>query len=305
MINNCISGKEFLQWYEKAKFNTDQAQISRSELDWFILQLTNLDRLSLRLESFKYSEQILIKIPFDQLTKMWEKRIKDQYPIQYLLGYTFWRNFTLKVSPDVLIPRPETEEIIDYAIQAIKNSKIPNLDTGNWVDLGTGSGAIACGLAEVFPNIIIHAVDDSKSALNMAQENAKNLGFSERIKFYHGFWWQPLTHLKGQVKAMISNPPYIPSGELPNLQTEVIKYEPYSALDGGLDGLKDILYLVNTASEYLCDGGIFLIEIMKGQGEKVTELLEKQGHYSNIKICFDLDNIDRFVLAFHHPNFKS
>lgn len=300
MINNYISSKEFLQWYQKAKIEGDQAQISREELDWFVLQLTPLDRLSLRLESFKNSEQILIKIPFDQLTKMWEKRLKDRYPIQYLLGFTFWRNFTLKVSPDVLIPRPETEEIIDYAIEAIKNSNIPNLDAGNWVDLGTGSGAIACGLAEVFPNMIIHAVDYSESALKIAQENAENLGFSERIKFYYGSWWQPLKHLKGQVKGMISNPPYIPSLELPNLQTEVIKYEPYLALDGGDDGLKDIRYLVNTAGEYLCDGGIFLIEMMKGQGEKVRELLKNKGHYSNIKICYDLDNVDRFILAFYH-----
>lgn len=295
-----ISTEEFLQWYHKAKIEATQGEISELELDWFILQVTTLDRLSLRLESFVNLPQIQLTISFEKLRQLWQKRIQDRVPWQYLMGVTYWRNFTLKVSPDVLIPRPETEEIIDYAVNAVKNSKIPDLDQGNWVDLGTGSGAIACGLAQVFPNIIIHAVDYSASALNMAQTNAENLGFAERIKFYQGSWWQPLTHLKGQIKGMISNPPYIPTAELKNLQPEVIKYEPYLALDGGEDGLKDIRYLVNSGSEYLVDGGIWLIEIMKGQGKQVTELLTENGNYEQIEICYDLDQVDRFVLAYAH-----
>jgi release factor glutamine methyltransferase len=300
MTNNYVSGKDFFQWYCQGKIEADQANISRAELDLFILELTTLDRLSLRLESFKNVSEIGLKLPFNQLIQLWKRRVKDRYPIQYLLGFSHWRNFTLKVSPDVLIPRPETEEIIDYAIEGVKNSHIKDLDQGDWVDLGTGSGAIACGLAQVFPNIIIHAVDYSESALKIAQENAKNLGFSERIKFYQGSWWQPLNHLKGKIKAIVSNPPYIPTAQLENLQIEVIKYEPYLALDGGEDGLKDIRYLVNTAPQYLCEGGMWLIEMMKGQGETVKTLLKNQGDYSNIKICFDLDQVDRFALAFHH-----
>lgn len=298
MNNYYISSKQFNQWYNQAKIQANQNQISSYELDWLILELTNINRLDLKLQNFQSLPQINLKIPFDQLINLWEKRVNDRYPLQYLIGFTYWRNFKLKVTPDVLIPRPETEEIIDHAIAAIKNSKTPNLDRGDWVDLGTGSGAIACGLAQVFPNMIIHAVDYSQSALNIAQENAKNLGFANRIKFYQGSWWQPLSHLKGKVKGMISNPPYIPTAELKNLQIEVKKYEPYLALDGGEDGLKDIKYLINTAPEYLCDGGIWLIEMMKGQGETVKKLLENNGNYGNIKICYDLDKIDRFTLAY-------
>jgi release factor glutamine methyltransferase len=293
-----ISVQEFSQWYHQAKFDADEGEISRLELDWFVLEVTGLDRLSLCLESFYNLPQISLKIPFENLQELWQKRLQDRIPFQYLMGVTYWRNFTLKVTPDVLIPRPETEEIIDYAVNAVQNSKIPDLDRGIWVDLGTGSGAIACGLAQVFPHIIIHAVDYSESALKIAQTNGKNLGFAERIKFDQGSWWQPLNHLKGQIKGMISNPPYIPTSELLNLQPEVIKYEPYLALDGGEDGLKDIRYLVNSASEYLVHGGIWLIEIMKGQGKQVTELLIENGNYDQIQICYDLDQVDRFVLAY-------
>ena len=227
------------------------------------------------------------------------KRRGSGEPVAYVVGHKEFYSLQFKVNEHVLIPRPETEEIIEYAIEAVQKSNIKNLDEGDWVDLGTGSGAIACGLAEVFPNIMIHAVDYSEAALKIAQENAQNLGFSERIKFYQGDWWQPLQHLKGKVKAMISNPPYIPTQELPKLQTEVIKHEPVLALDGGENGLKDINYLINSAKEYLCDGGIFLIEIMKSQGKSIEKLLKQQGNYQDIKICFDYEKADRFAMAYY------
>lgn len=195
-----------------------------------------------------------------------------------------------------MIPRPETECLIDLAVAAVQNSD-RNLEQGHWVDLGTGSGAIALGLAAALPAAIIHAVDYSSDALAIAQKNAQNLG-ANSIKFYQGSWWQPLEFLKGQVSGMVANPPYIPTSLVPQLQPEVANHEPFLALDGGSDGLNCIRHLIETSPVYLQPGGVWLIEMMAGQAEIVTELLQNQGNYCNIEIHADLAGIERFALAY-------
>ncbi len=166
------------------------------------------------------------------------------------------------------------------------------------MDLGTGSGAISLGLADSFTQATIHAVDTSSKALTVATENAINEGFSSQIEFYQGSWWTPLQHLKGQVCGMVSNPPYIPTSLLSQLQPEVKDHEPILALDGGNDGLEAITYLINTSPDYLVSGGIFLVEMMAGQGEEVRQLLEASGCYQAIEILPDLGGIGRFALAY-------
>jgi Methylase of polypeptide chain release factors len=116
------------------------------------------------------------------------------------------------------------------------------------VDLGTGSGAIAIGLASALTNATIHAVDCSSEALAVARQNADNLGFAKRVNFYQGSWWEPLAFLKGRVSGMVSNPPYIPSSTVLTLQPEVLKHEPHLALDGGLDGLDCIRHFGRNGS---------------------------------------------------------
>ena len=196
----------------------------------------------------------------------------------------------------MLIPRPETELIIEIAQQATP----PKSSDCHWVDLGTGTGAIALGLASSFPQGKIHAVDSSVAALAIAKENAQLTKLQDRITFYHGSWWKPLSHLVGQVTGMVSNPPYIPSKELPTLQPEVFQHEPHLALDGGDDGLDAIRHLIATAPEYLISGGIWLIEMMAGQGETVVAMLSEQGDYRDIQIIRDLSQIERFVLAYRN-----
>ena len=111
----------------------------------------------------------------------------------------------------------------------------------------------------------------------------------------HGSWWQPISHLKGQITGMVSNPPYIPTQELPTLQPEVFQHEPHLALDGGDDGLDAIRYLAQSAPNYLVSGGIWLIEMMAGQGAKVVNILSEQRDYQDIQIIQDLSQIERFV----------
>lgn len=293
-----VSGQALWQWRQDALKFAREGDVPRFEVDWLLVEVAGLDPLTLRLESFKERAQIQLRYPLSVLSQLWQQRLRDRRPIQYLAGVTPWRHFSLKVSPAVLIPRPETEYLIDLAVEAVKHSLIPNLAAGDWVDLGTGSGAIALGLAEVFPTATIHSVDCSTDALAIAQENAQQLNLAQRIQFYQGSWWEPLDALKGQVSGMVSNPPYIPSSLVQQLQPEVRNHEPLLALDGGADGLDCIRHLIETSPNYLRAGGVWLIEMMAGQADTVAQLLCDRGSYRDIQIIPDLAGIDRFALAY-------
>ncbi|PSB49274.1 peptide chain release factor N(5)-glutamine methyltransferase [Cyanosarcina cf. burmensis CCALA 770] len=292
------SGLELWRWRQQAAIDAIAADVSPTELDWLLQEVAGLDTLSLRLELYKHQPQIQLKLPLAELDRLWQRRLQERLPVQYIAQITPWRDFKLAVSPAVLIPRPETEILIDLAVAAVNKSFVTGLERGHWVDLGTGSGAIAIGLAAVFPAAEVHAVDRSSSALVIAQSNAQNLGYGDRLKFYLGNWWEPLEFLQGQVCGMVSNPPYIPSNLVPQLQPEVANHEPHSALDGGADGLDCIRHLIATAPNFLRSGGLWLIEMMGGQAETVSELLQQQGSYMNIQIFADLAGIERFALAY-------
>ena len=290
---NSIAGENLSSWYQQAKESAIANYVDPGEVDWLVQTITELDSLSLRLGTWQNQAQIKSNKSLSELTKLWQQRLQERLPVQYLVETVFWRRFQLKVTPAVLIPRPETELIIDIALE---NSLISGSNQ-HWVDLGTGSGAIALGLADVFPEATIHAVDLSEEALKIAQENANSVNFNH-IQFYQGSWWSPLGSLQGQITGMISNPPYIPSSQIAQLQPEVANHEPRLALDGGDDGLNDIRHLIKTAPEYLVSGGIWLIELMVGQADIVVALLKQQGEYKDIKVFRDLAGIERFVLAY-------
>lgn len=289
-----VSGLQLWQWRNVAVQSAITHNVSPLEVDWLLQEIAGLDKLALRLESFKTRTQMEMRFSLEELNQLWKKRLHQRLPIQYITGVTPWRKFQLTVSDAVLIPRPETEILIDLAVDAAQTN---GLQSGNWADLGTGSGAISLGLAELLTNTTIHAVDCSPEALAVAQTNAKNLGFEERIKFYQGSWWQPLEHLRGKFAGMVSNPPYIPSETVLTLQPEVVNHEPHLALDGGNDGLDCIRHLIETSPIYLQTGGIWLVEMMAGQADTVRQLLEHNGNYRDISIHADLAGIERFAVA--------
>lgn len=294
-----VSGLQLWQWRNAAIKAAIANDVSVSEVDWLLLEIGDLDRLALRLESFKDKPEIQIKLTLQELDYLWQKRLHERLPVQYIAGVTPWRQFKIAVSSAVLIPRPETEYLIDLAVKAATTSHATlALDSGHWADLGTGSGAIALGLADALPKATIHAVDRSLEALAIAQANADNLGFGKQIRFYQGSWWEPLAALSGQFSGMVSNPPYIPSNTVSTLQPEVVNHEPHLALDGGADGLDCIRHLIETSPNFLQPGGVWLIEMMAGQVDAVRELLHNQGNYCNIQIHTDLAGIKRFALAY-------
>ncbi|MBE9128574.1 peptide chain release factor N(5)-glutamine methyltransferase [Coleofasciculus sp. LEGE 07092] len=297
-----VTGLALWQWRCDARQSAVKVGVPVSEVDWLLREVAGLDSLSLRLESFKERSLLKLSYPLSVLSQLWQQRIHQRLPIQYVVGVTPWRNFSLNVSPAVLIPRPETEYLIDLAVEATKHNPTLKLESGQWADLGTGSGAIALGLAEIFSDATIHAVDCSADALAIAQLNAQRLGFEPRIQFYQGSWYSPLNALQGQLSGMVSNPPYIPSNCLQHLQPEVRDHEPHLALDGGIDGLECIRDLIQTSANYLRPGGIWLIEMMAGQADTVVQLLHQQGSYCQIQIVSDLAGIDRFALAYRIDN---
>jgi release factor glutamine methyltransferase len=339
------TGATLWDWWKAAREEAIAAAIPLTEIDWLLRELTDLDSLALRLESFQTRPAIQLRLPFEELQQLWRQRVEARVPIQYLIGAAPWRQFLLQVSPAVLIPRPETECLIDLAIwaeeQKLKGAGTPEsrsrtetptqspdnqplttvhppispltphsspltplpspltpLPSPHWADLGTGSGAIALGLATTFPQATIHAVDCSEAALEMARLNAAAYQLQERIRFYQGSWFEPLAALKGKLSGIVSNPPYIPSAIVPELQPEVARHEPHLALDGGTDGLDFIRHLVRTAPDYLQTDGILLLEMMAGQAAIVTQLLHQQNRYHSIQIHADLAGINRFALAY-------
>ncbi|WOD37900.1 peptide chain release factor N(5)-glutamine methyltransferase [Nodosilinea sp. E11] len=301
--DNCITGAELWAWRVQALQAAKAAGVEAEEVDWLLTAVADVDRLGLKLGNVQQRSPIALRYPLSELDRRWQQRLSDRTPVQYLVGETPWRDLMLTVSPAVLIPRPETELIIDLAAAAVATSPIRDrLAQGLWVDMGTGSGAIALALAQTFPAARILAVDQSAAALAVAQHNADRTGLRDRITFYHGSWFEPLAAYRGQLSALVSNPPYIPSALLPTLQPEVIDHEPTAALDGGDDGLTALRILAAQAPVYLVPGGLWLAEIMAGQGEAVRDLLAAQGCYSEIEICLDLAGRDRFVRAIYTPD---
>jgi release factor glutamine methyltransferase len=296
-----VSGEALWEWRESTRqvtsaciHNSQTTDRYLWELDWLLTSVATVDRLSLKLETYRTRPTIAVERSLPELSVLWQHRLEGQVPVQYLLGRVGWRNFTLAVAPGVLIPRPETELLIDLAIAAMPHNCQESM---HWADLGTGSGAIALALATSFPTATIHAVDTSAVALEIAQQNAVQLGLTDRVRFYNGNWLAPLTSLKGTLTGIISNPPYIPSAQVPTLQPEVANHEPHLALDGGTDGLDAFRAIVKQAPQFLQSGGVLLLEMMMGQAIAVSSLLQS-GDYSDVQIHEDLAGIQRFAQAY-------
>lgn len=296
-----VSSQTLWQWRQQAIADLSQVQARslvdlKQELDWLLLEISDLTPLDLKLAPAE-TQLIQMQVSLEKLQQLWQQRLAENIPVQHLTGTAHWRQFHLQVSKDVLIPRPETEWLIDLAVEAARNSaRLAN--TNLWADLGTGSGAIALGLATAFPQAMVHAVDCSEEALAIAQSNSQTCGLDQQIHFHWGQWCEPLAGLEGQFAGIVSNPPYIPTEVLPTLQPEVFKHEPHLALDGGVDGLDAIREVVAIAPQYLQAGGVLLLEMMCGQDDAVKALLSAQGQYEQIQIHADLAGIPRFAQAY-------
>jgi release factor glutamine methyltransferase len=210
-------------------------------------------------------------------------------PCAYLTGHRAFWTIELHVDSRVLIPRPDTETLVEAALK-----RVPS-DDARIVDVGTGSGAIALALAAERPNLRIAATDLSEDALVVARLNAERLGLADRVAFLHGDLLAPLGDFL-PADMILSNPPYIGESERPDLDPGVVDFEPGLALFSGADGLDLIRRLIPSSLGALCPGGLLLIEIGHTQGPAVCALFEAAG-FQQIETLEDLGRRDRVVLG--------
>jgi release factor glutamine methyltransferase len=208
-------------------------------------------------------------------------------PIQYITGETEFYGLPFRVTPEVLIPRPETEHLVEKVIELAARFQQPRI-----VDVGTGSGAIAVALAHECFFAVMTAIDISSRALAIAEENAERSGAS--IRFLEGDLLAPVA---GECfEIVVSNPPYVPSGDRASLSVEVREYEPALALFAGDDGLDVYRRLIPAAFVSLTPGGYVALEIGYGQSKAITELLARSG-FEQIEFVPDLQGIPRVACA--------
>ncbi|MDD3581185.1 MAG: peptide chain release factor N(5)-glutamine methyltransferase [Desulfobacca sp.] len=216
-------------------------------------------------------------------------------PTQYITGHQEFWSLDFLVTPAALIPRPETEILIEAVLEQVQQPDSP-LAKGPVLDVGTGSGVLAVVLARTLPDPWVVALDLSATALALAQENARRLGAADRISFVQGDLSQPLA--PGPTFALIvSNPPYVPTGDWQRLPRETRDFEPRAALDGGPDGLAVIRRLISTAHQYLLPGGLLALEMGQGQAEAVLDLIAQQAAYGPAQLRRDYQQIQRVVLV--------
>ncbi len=284
----CISVEEFLLWKKKQLSKGGDQQSFEVLLDC----IGDISIRDLNLKILNPKGSLHLKKNLEFLESVWEDHLIRSCPIQYLCGISYWRDLKLKVTNKVLIPRPETELIVDIVFNLFRRKS----EKLFFAELGTGSGAISIALALAYPFSEGVATDIDQDALEIATKNYINSSKQTNLKFYWGNWWSPLKNFKGKLDLAISNPPYIPKDTYEKLPKEVKNFEPKVALLGGEDGLKHIREIIQKAPLFLKEKGWLILENHFDQGEKVKQLLIKN-KFTSIEIVKDLSGIGRFTIG--------
>ncbi len=221
------------------------------------------------------------------------ERRRGRVPIQHILGTQEFYGLTFRVTPSVLIPRPETEGVVDEALTELSARDHGTLRIA---DVGCGSGCIAIAIAREIPGARLFAIDASVAALGVARENAAAHGVEGRITFLHGDFLDPLLERGERLDLLVSNPPYIVDADIEELAPEVKEHEPRMALAGGADGLSAITRLLEGVGAVLDVEGVLVMEIGQGQDRQVAERVRSSG-LELLRIAPDLAGTPRVVVA--------
>lgn len=256
-----------------------------------------------RIELYTQFDKPVAKRELDKLHELVKRAGQDE-PIAYLIGKTEFYSLELNITPDCMIPRPETELLVQRAIEFLRTRPAPlqceaRPGTQLVCDLCTGSGCIAVAVAKNFPDARIIATDICDAALNVAAENVEKHQLKDRIKLLHGDLFDPIMPQLDVDKfdLIVCNPPYVSAAEYEKLDRNVKDYEPKSALFAGADGLDIYRRICVKADQFLKSDAGLMLEIGFAQGRAVRELLEQTGAFAEIKIEKDLHNNDRLVIA--------
>ena len=274
-----------------------------SFLNWSQSQLAEAGVLSPRLDSeiilahtlnlsrtdlWTQAERVLSESEIKTIKKNMERRLNRE-PVSLIVGHQEFWSLDFVVDENVLTPRPETELLVETALNCISSP------TAKILDLGTGSGALAVVMAKEVPECKVSAIDIDPNALSIAKENAVRHGVADRIEFVcadliKSTW-------SGCFSIILSNPPYIKSADIKKIMPEVLNYEPEKALDGGITGLAFYRAIIPMAIDRLEENGFLILEIGHDQADEVTALLNNFSCYQNIKVIQDYSGYDRVVKA--------
>lgn len=291
--------KEMLTMGEKQLMDSDIADATR---DCKILYCYMMD-IPFSKIILEYQEVLQDRL-CDKYFELIDRRSKGE-PVQYIMGSQEFMGLEFIVNENVLIPRQDTETLVEDALEIINTGTLRGEDMDvkrkEWdiLDLCTGSGAIGVSLARIANKVNVTCSDISEGAIKVAKENAQKHGVAKSVKFEQGDLFKPFSkHFRKQKFDMIiSNPPYIKSSVISTLQREVCEHEPLSALDGGESGLDFYERIVSGVGSHLRKSGVLLLEIGHDQGEAVSGLLSRNGEFTSIRVLKDLANRDRIVFA--------
>lgn len=278
---------DLIQW-TTTYFNSRQIDSPRLTVELLLAHVLGVDRIDL----YVRFDQPLSADELARFKQLIKRRLNRE-PVAYILGRKEFWDMTVAVDQNVLIPRPETEFLVEAALDLIAE----NADTYRMriLELGTGSGAIILSLAAGRPGHMFYASDRDGGALAVARRNARANQPGTQVRFFAGDWFAPI-HPAAAFDLIVSNPPYIPVDDISGLAPEVCQYEPAVALDGGADGLAAIRHIIETAPPHLRPGGRLLLEIGNGHSEMVQDLVERAQGFQLDRIFKDYGGYDRVVI---------
>jgi release factor glutamine methyltransferase len=270
----------------------DGIETPRLDAEVLLSYVLNKDRSQL----YIYPDYVLSDDENSRYRALIDKRL-EHTPISYLTGHKEFMSLDFKVNGNVLIPRPETELLVETVCKFRSNTPLRPSQEGNGIvrkvlDLGTGSGAIAVSIAKYNPDYLLLATDVSMSALFVARENVVHNDVINRVLFIQTDLFEGISP-NNKLDWVVSNPPYIPTGDLSSLPDEIRNYEPILALDGGTDGLDVIKKIIENAFMFLKPSGHLAIEIGYGQSDDVQRIAEETGKYSDYDMIKDYSEIPR------------
>ncbi len=258
---------------------------ARQDAEWLLARALGIERFRLHLDPDR-------RVPVQEALEFRRQidRRRAHEPLQYILGHEEFRGLRLKTTPLALIPRPETELLVEWALELDQTD-------GPWrvaVDVGTGGGVIACALAAAASRLRVVAVERSLGALALAAANVRSLGVAGRVCLVAGDLLEPLAGLVAGADLVVSNPPYIATAMLSQLPREVSDWEPREALDGGPDGMTVHRRLIARSPRVLKPGGWLLMEMGEGQAELLREYMDANG-FEWIQVRKDLRGVERMI----------
>jgi len=282
---------KLLEW-TTSYFKSHDIDSPRTAAEILLAHILNLRRIDLYL---RY-DQPLSSDELTQFKALIKRRVKRE-PVAYIVGVKEFWSMDFAVTRDVLIPRPETECLVEAALSLLSEGSKDGseFEPQRILELGTGTGAIILALASQRTQHLFYASDRSTKALTLARENSGRHSLDRDVCFFCGDWLAPLSNSKYRFDMIISNPPYIQTQAVRRLQPEIFEYEPIAALDGGQDGIDCLRIIIEGAYFFLNTHGSLLLEIGHDQKTEVAKIIAECGHYENVLFKKDYSGYDRVV----------